>query len=171
MLREALGQAVRWRILDINPAASVGPPRARRAEITVVDKALAERLLSSVTGTRFEAAVAIGPCTGMRRGEILALRWADLDAVLSNARVNRALQTTEDGLSFEAPKTPRSRRSVALPSFLAPYLERQRSGQATRREELRDGWPRKLLPTAVKVRRLPGCHEISRQGRVRRTGG
>jgi integrase len=140
VLREALGQAVRWRLLDINPAASVDPPRARRAEITVVDKALAERLLSSVTGTRFEAAVAIALATGMRRGEILALRWADLDADLATAYVNRALQTTEAGLSFEAPKTPRSRRSVALPSFLVPYLERQRSGQAVRRAELGDGW-------------------------------
>jgi integrase len=139
VLREALGQGVRWRLLDINPAASVNPPRARRAEITVVDKALAERLLASVTGTRFEAAVAIALATGMRRGEILALRWADLDADL---HCIREPGSADDGgrPSFEAPKTHRSRRSVALPSFLVPYLERQRSGQATRRSELGNGW-------------------------------
>ena len=45
----------RWRLIEVNPAASVEPPRARRAEITVVDKDLADRLLTSSEGTRFEA--------------------------------------------------------------------------------------------------------------------
>jgi integrase len=140
VLREALGQAVRWRLIDVNPAASVEPPRARRAEITVVDKDLADRLLAAAEGTRFEAAVALALATGMRRGEILALRWSDLDALRTVAQVNRALQTTAAGLSFEAPKTARSRRSVALPEFLLPYLDRQRASQGARRERLGGEW-------------------------------
>jgi integrase len=140
VLREALGQAVRWRLIDVNPAASVEPPRNRRAEITVVDKALADRLLAAAEGTRFEAPVAIALATGMRRGEILALRWADLDPELTVARVNRALQTTAAGLSFEAPKTARSRRSVDLPGFLLPYLEGQRVSQQGRREDRGEDW-------------------------------
>jgi integrase len=140
VLREALGQAVRWRLIDVNPAASVDPPRAKRTEVTVVDKELADRLLEEVTGTRFEVPVAIAIASGMRRGEILALRWSDLDSDLSTARVNRALQTTQAGLAFEAPKTARSRRSVALPEFLLPYLERQRADQARRRETLGQAW-------------------------------
>jgi integrase len=75
----------------------------------------------------------------MRRGEILGLRWGDLDEDLSVAHVRRSLQSI-GGLSFEEPKTPRSRRAVVLPQFLHPYLVRQREDQAGRRERLGDAW-------------------------------
>ena len=63
----------------------------------------------------------------MRRGEILGLRWDDLDPGLTLARVQRTLQPTRQGLVFEQPKTARSRRTVLLPAFLRPYLERQQA--------------------------------------------
>jgi integrase len=56
----------------------------------------------------------------MRRGEILGLRWSDLDLDLTVAHVRRTLQTSRAGLVLEEPKTKRSRRAVALPSFLRP---------------------------------------------------
>src|SRR5438128_11909249 len=71
--------------------------------------------------------------TGMRRGEILALRWPDLDEGYTAAHVRRSLQVSGEGLLFVEPKTRRSRRSVALPRFLGAYLERQRVRQAGRR--------------------------------------
>ncbi len=80
-----------------------------------------------------EAPAAIAISTGMRRGEILALRWGDLDPGLTVARVRRTLHPTQAGLRFSKPKTRRSRRAVSLPGMLRPYLERQRSGQETRR--------------------------------------
>jgi integrase len=75
----------------------------------------------------------------MRRGEILALRWCDLDDSLETARVRRSLQTTRRKFSFEEPKTRRSRRAVTLPEILRPYLVRQRDEQAERREAS-TGW-------------------------------
>src|SRR5436309_1480458 len=126
VLTQALAQAARWGLIPANPAAGAQPPRPRRPEIAVVDPSLAERILATVEGTRFEVAAAMAIATGMRRGEILALRWADLDAELSTAHVRRTLETASGKLVFEEPKTRRSRRAVSLPEFLRPYLQRQR---------------------------------------------
>jgi len=106
----------------------------------VVDPALAERILEATSGTRLEFPVAFALGTGMRRGEILGLRWGDLSPDLCVAHVRRSLQATGEALVFEEPKTKRSRRSVALPAYLHPYLERQRADQARRKEDLGDGW-------------------------------
>src|SRR3990170_3237535 len=132
VLTQALGQAVRWGYIPSNPAAGAQPPRPRRAEAAQIDAALSERILAAARGTRFECPAAIAISTGMRRGEILGLRWSDLDADLSLAEVRRSLQPTRRGLVFEQPKTKRSRRAVMLPGFLRPYLVRQREDQRCR---------------------------------------
>jgi integrase len=139
VLTQALSQAVRWGLLPANPAAGAQPPRPRRPEQKVVDPALAGRILAAAAGTSLELPCAMALATGMRRGEILALRWADLDEGFAVAHVRRSLQVSGEGLDFVEPKTRRSRRAVALPSYLRPHLERQRSSQAERRAT-RPGW-------------------------------
>jgi integrase len=134
VLTQALGQAVRWQLLQTNPASGAQPPRPRRAQPVSVSPELLERLIAAAAETPLELPVAIAASTGMRRGEILALRWADVSNDLSLAHVNASLQATREGLVFERPKTARSRRAIALPAFLRPYLERQRRSQALRRE-------------------------------------
>jgi integrase len=134
VLTQALGQAERWGLIARNPAKGAQPPRPRRGQPAVVDRSLADRLLQSSEGTRFELPLALALATGMRRGEILALRWSDLDSKLTVARVCRTLQTAAGELRFEEPKTRRSRRAVALPEMVRPYLCRQRARQQSRRE-------------------------------------
>lgn len=134
VLTQAFAQAQRWQLIPANPLAGAQPPRPKRQPRIVVNTELLERLLKTVAGTWLELPAAIAAATGMRRGEILALRWQDLDADYSALRVQRSLQPTKAGLVFEQPKTPRSRRTVVLPEFLRPYLERQRNDQAARRE-------------------------------------
>jgi integrase len=133
VLNQAFAQAVRWQLLAANPVAGAQPPRPRRPPRLLVDPALLARLLASVAGSWLEVPAAIAAATGMRRGEILALRRADLTSDLTALRVQRTLQPTRQGLVFEQPKTARSRRTVLLPAFLRPYLERQLADQATRR--------------------------------------
>jgi integrase len=140
VLAQALGQAVRWQLLASNPAAGAQPPRPRRPPRQVVDPELLRRLLEAVAGTWLEVPAAIAAATGMRRGEILALCWSDLDPGLTLLRVQRTLQPTKDGLVFDQPKTPRSRRTVLLPEFLRPFLEHQRADQERRRSADSDGW-------------------------------
>jgi integrase len=140
VLTQALNQAVRWGILPANPAKGAQPPRPIRPEPRVVDEALAVRLLAATRDTSFEIPVAIALGTGMRRGEILALRWSDLDTGLGMAQVRRSVQTSRAGLVVQEPKTRRSRRAVALPEVLRPYLRRQRADQRRRRAALGAAW-------------------------------
>lgn len=134
VLTQAFGQAVRWQLISTNPASGTQPPRPRRAQPVSVSPELLDRLIGVAVGTPLELPVALAAATGMRRGEILALRWADVSADFSMAHVQASLQPTRDGLVFERPKTARSRRAVALPTFLRPFLEHQREVQARRRE-------------------------------------
>jgi integrase len=134
VLTQCFGQAVKWGLLAANPVAGAQPPRPRRPELAIVDPSLAGRILEAVQGTAMELPAAVAIATGMRRGEILALRWSDLDADLTTAYVRRSLQNSGEGMSFEEPKTRRSRRAVALPDFIRPYLERQREAQSLRKE-------------------------------------
>lgn len=133
VLTQALGQAVRWGYIGSNPAAGAQPPRPRRAELNILDQAATEQILAAAEGSRFECPVAIAVATGMRRGEILGLRWSDIDPDFMLAQVRRSLQHTKQGPIYENPKTKRSRRSVVLPAFLGPYLARQRKDQDVRR--------------------------------------
>lgn len=135
VMTQALGQAVRWGYLVANPAAGAQPPRPRRAEGAIVDEALSRKILAAARGTRMQAPAAIAISTGMRRGEILGLRWSDVAADYSAIQVRRSLQQTKQGLVFEAPKTKRSRRSVLLPAFLASYMHAQREDQLARLSE------------------------------------
>jgi integrase len=140
VLTQAFGQAVRWGLLDRSPTAGAQPPRPRRPEPAVIDSELASRILDGARGHVLELPIAIALSTGMRRGEILGLRWSDLDARFSVAHVRRSLQTIDPEPVFEDPKTRRSRRAVALPAFLGPYLTHQRQDQARRRERRGASW-------------------------------
>jgi integrase len=132
VLTQAFKQAVRWQLLPASPAVGVQPPRPRTRLHATTDPELLQRILYLLRGHALEIPVAIAIATGMRRGEILALRWSDLDDDYTIARVQRSLQATKDGLCFEQPKTRRSQRAVALPKFLHPYLVSQRHDQAER---------------------------------------
>ncbi len=140
VLRNALAQAVRWGYLCANPADGAQPPRPRRKELVVVDPGLAKLVLAKSSGSRYELPIAIALATGMRRGEILGLRWADVSADYRSIQVMRTLAATSGGWRFEEPKTRRSRRSVLLPCFLVPYLAARRSDRDQRREQLGENW-------------------------------
>lgn len=145
VLTQAFGQAVRWDMIARSPTSGAQPPRPRRAEPVVVDQALAHRLLEVVAGTPYALAAAIALGTGMRRGEILALRWSDLETDLSVAHVRRSVHPTRDGLAYELPKTKRSRRAVVLPAYLRVLLDSQRDGQKKRRERSGSTEPHDLI--------------------------
>ena len=133
VLTQALGQAHRWGLIPANPAASAQPPRPRRREAATLDHSLAARLLAEAEGTWFALPVALALATGMRRGEVLGLRWSDMDPGFTVCQVRRSLQVVAGELLVAEPKTRRSRRQLPLPQLVRPYLAAQRAAQAARR--------------------------------------
>lgn len=140
LLREALGQAVRWQVIPRNPADAVEPPRPAAKELRVLTAEQVDRLLEVAKGTPLSMAILLAVATGMRRGEILALRWQDVDLEAGTISVRRALEQTRAGLRFKEPKTAGSRRVVVLPTFAVEVLRRHRVVQAEQRLRAGPAW-------------------------------
>jgi integrase len=96
-------------------------------------------LLGAVRGTDLECPVILALTCGLRRGEILALRWEDVDLERGVLLVRRSLEETKQGLRFKEVKSGRG-RAVALPVVAAEALRRQRMEQAARRMRLGHLW-------------------------------
>lgn len=129
VLHEALKQAVRWGLLAVNPADAVQPPKPQPHEIHVLDAGGSVNLLESLRGTRFHLPCAIALGTGMRLGEVLALRWQDVDLEAGRISVRQSLQQTKGGLVFKTPKTARGQRSITLDAETVVVLEAQKQAQ------------------------------------------
>jgi integrase len=129
VLREALQHAVRLQLLARNPADAVEPPRPQRREMKYLDEASTARLLQAADGTALYLPILLAVTTGMRRGEILGVRWQDLDLDAATLSVRQSLEQTKIGLAFKQPKTQKSRRVVALPNMTVEVLRRHRLEQ------------------------------------------
>jgi integrase len=140
LLHTALAQAVRWQLVARNVAEAVEPPRPDELETAVVDVEAAGRLLEIASGGRLYLPVLLTLMTGMRLGEVLGLRWEDVDLKNGVLRVRQALEQTRAGLAFKAPKTHRSKRPVALPSLLVDALVWHRGEQERVRTLLGSAW-------------------------------
>jgi integrase len=92
VLRAALAQPVRWRLIELNAAALVEGPRVRRLPVAPLTPADARVLLEAVSGDRLEALYVVAVGLGLRQGEILGLRWDAIDLDRAELRVRHALQ-------------------------------------------------------------------------------
>ncbi len=126
ILRCALARAVRWGLLAANPADRADPPRVQAHCIRVLDEEETRILLRALQGRSVYMPTLVAAGTGMRRGEILALRWSEVDLDRGELAVVRSLEQTRHGLVFKAPKTRRSRRRIALPEFVVRGLRDHR---------------------------------------------
>lgn len=79
VLHKMLHQAVKWRLLGVNPAAAVTLPRVPRRELRVWSPDEARAFLAQTAGTRYGALYHLALATGMRKGELLGLQWEDID--------------------------------------------------------------------------------------------
>jgi integrase len=129
-LSQALKQAVRLRLIARNPAEDVDPPRAARRDMNILSHEQSAALIKIAEPTGLYLPVAIALTTGMRRGEILALRWREIDLDARTLSVTQTLEETKAALAFKAPKTERSRRTITLPPLTVTILRRHRAAQA-----------------------------------------
>ncbi|UYO37482.1 site-specific integrase [Rhodopseudomonas palustris] len=114
-LHRALGQGVTWDLLTSNVASRVAPPRVPQEEIQILTAAEIKAFLHQARNRPIYPIAALGLATGMRRGELLALRWQDIDLDRAKITVARSLEQTKAGLRFKEPKTKRGRRTITLP--------------------------------------------------------
>jgi integrase len=131
ILKSALARAVEQQALARNPADALKRlPKVEPKPITVLTVEQSTRLLQAIRHTTTYWPVLIALATGMRRGEILALRWGNVDLDKGVVRVVESLeQTRKTGLRFKSTKTDRA-RAVTLPRFAAEELRHWRSQQA-----------------------------------------
>jgi len=114
-----------------NPAGLVDPPRHSAKERQALTVPQVQKLLKSARGDRFEAAIVLAVALGLRRGEILALKWTDVDLKARTIQVRRTLQEVGGHFTLSEGKTTTARRKLTLGKLTLDAL-RQRKAAAER---------------------------------------
>ncbi len=142
VLHRALKQALQWGLIARNPADAVTPPRPRRKEFHALTHEEVDTLLGAVEGTERYALYVLAVTTGIRQGELLALKWGDLDLESGKLSVQRRLErrSLKEGHVFADAKKGRSRRSVALSGLAIDALHSSRTRQAETRLRVGAAW-------------------------------
>ena len=151
-LRRALGQALKWGLVTRNVATLVEPPKSRRAEVQFLTEQEARALLAAAKGDRLEALYAVALTLGLRQGELLGLRWEDLDLDRGVLRVRQQLQHMKrEQPILKGLKTRASRRDLDLPARLVLHLRAHRARQRREIEGKGDAWREHglVFPSAV----------------------
>jgi len=181
-LRAALSQAVQWGYLPANPAGRITLPRHETAEMRVLSREETRGLLATLhdsdkpTARALWAPVAVAVTTGLRQGELLALKWSDIDLKGACLHVRHTVEEIGVERRLKAPKTRQSRRTVPLhPDTVAIFREHRRS-QDELRLRLGNLWtdegfvfPETTLPRAGRVRSPKALQHAFRQ-ETRRLG-
>jgi integrase len=131
ILSSALTRAVEQQVLARNPADAFKKrlPKVERRELTTLSADQSVWLLAAIKHTRIYWPVLLALSTGMRRGEVFALRWKNVDLERCSLRVMESLEQTKAGIRFKAPKNDRT-RAITLPAFAIDELRRLKRQQA-----------------------------------------
>jgi integrase len=152
MFHRACADALRMAIVQRNVTEMVRPPRRQHHEIEPLSEKQAQALLLAVAGDRFEALYVLALTTGMRLGELLGLRWRDVD--INRAKLQIRLSVQEDGYKFvlAEPKTANSRRTIGLSRLAIHALREHRARQSQEKAKLGPAWDDALelvFPNAI----------------------
>jgi integrase len=127
ILSKSLDDAIRMGLIAVNACKGVSPPRSVRKDVPSIGLEDINKLLDVMKGSSFYLFYYTLLLTGLRRSELLALRWNDLDLDLACIYVSRSLHRLDDGtIIIKEPKTSRSRRPVDLPPSLAVLLRQHK---------------------------------------------
>lgn len=146
VLRAALADAVRWDELPRNVADQVRSPKVVREPIVPLTTAQVEKFLGGIEGDRFEALYVLAFCMGLRQGELLGLRWEDVDLGesstlrVSQARLRSGRVNGPKSQLFGAPKSKQSRRSLTMPAMVVKALWRRAQIQKDERRLAGADW-------------------------------
>ncbi|MER6578575.1 tyrosine-type recombinase/integrase [Nonomuraea sp. NPDC001023] len=140
LIRNALADAEREELVHRNVAKLVKPPSVRREEARVLTIEEAKKLLNAIKDDRLQAFWICALTLGLRRGELLGLRWADIDFGNGHLTVRQTLQRADGSLQLVDPKTDRSRRTVPVPEPTLAALRMHRRAQAAEQLAAGERW-------------------------------
>jgi len=147
LLHTALARAVVGKKVLRNVASIARAPKVPASEMATLQLDQIGELLDGIKGHRLHAPAVVALGTGLRRGEILALRWRDVDFNAGYLRVERSLGEAGGDLYFKAPKSQAGRRSLSLAPFVIQVLRQHRAEVLKQRIKLGMG----KLPEAALV--------------------
>jgi integrase len=129
-IHDALQTAVKWGLIIRNPADAVTPPKPQRHEMHTWNEEEINKFLEAAKLTEYYPIFYLALFTGMRRSEILALRWQDIDFIYSQIYISRSLHHLRDGsIVIRQPKTAKSNRKIAISQSVLAVLEEYRDKQ------------------------------------------
>lgn len=141
VLHKALDTAVRWNMLARNVCDVVSPPRIVKREIQPLTMEQAQQLLTVARGDRLEMVLLLALVTGIRRGELLGLKWADIDFTQGALQIRRTLDyMAHYGYIESEPKTKSGKRRIILPGFVVEALKQHRVQQLEQRLKVGEAW-------------------------------
>jgi integrase len=129
VLKQALSQAVRWELLNRNPADAVDPPKIEWKPVQTYDLPQTVDVIEAFRGRPLFVPVLLAVLCGLRRGEICALRWKSLDLDAAQMSVVESLEQTKAGLRVKSPKSGKG-RTVALSQTVVDELRAYRAKRA-----------------------------------------
>jgi integrase len=139
-LRKALGDAARWGLVVRNVAELASRPKPQRTDMRTWSAAQLRAFLEHVQDDRLAAAWMLAASTGMRRGELLGLRWTDVDLDQARVAVQQTLVVAGGLVVKSGPKTSRGRRAIALDTRTVAALRAWRAAQAAERLAWGPSW-------------------------------
>ena len=129
-LHDALEHAVKMGLLNRNVGDAVSPPRCQRSQWQTLSELDISTFLEAAKGTPYYVLFYLALFTGMRRSELLALRWCDVDLLLCQAHITRTLHHLRTGeIVIRVPKSTKGRRMVSLSPSTALLLQEHRDKQ------------------------------------------
>jgi integrase len=139
VLSGALSQAVRWQLIPRNPCDAVKPLKVAQTEMKLWTPEDAAQFLDSARTHRLFALFYLAMSTGMRRGELLGLRWEDVGE--SCLHVRQSVIEQRGRIMITTPKTEKGARRVALSPDVLEVMRQQRERQEAERHLLGAAWP------------------------------
>ncbi|MDB4894408.1 MAG: Phage integrase [Firmicutes bacterium] len=140
VLRRAMAQATTWGLLPKNLMESVKPPKVEHKEVAVLTPDQVVQFIASAKEDRLHAMFLLAVTTGLRRGELLGLRWQDIDMDAGTLTVAQAQKKIGERIEFGTTKTRASRRTIDLPDVVLVAFKLWRREQAKERLRVGEAW-------------------------------
>ena len=141
VLRQALADAVTAGVIARNPSDAVKAPSVKsRSERRALTATEITALIDAATGTRYDTPIRFTLATGLREGELLGLKWEDIDLDTGSIEVRRTASYVGGTTVFGSPKTERSRRTIELSAATVQLLRAHRAAQVEHRLRIGPVW-------------------------------